>query len=756
MDMADSFACGSSPCQNGGTCVYDFDATADGFTCTCVSGYSGVFCQTNIDECASTPCQNSGTCVDAVNNYACTCAAGYSGVLCQTDVNECASSPCQNSGTCTDNVNLFVCGCLSGYSGPNCQTNIDECASLPCIGGAFCADGIGSYTCGSCAHCSDFYSSGPPACPLKPEYDGNVTWLYTANGNGPQGNYLLIEATYMHSDGAVFATGHVHANHQPGVDFGGACGYVHTNATGGGAMFVSKHASCTGACVWVQVYEATGTNVVYASGTSIKLDRSGQVYVALVVDCVFGDFKVGSGSPSSKMGSIFCNSTGQATNQYMSQLVKLDPSATTYKHRIHVQNAFNPVTTRDVQIDNQSPVQYLYWMTQQGAGPVEDSFGQQASSIDAGQFNGPFPVAPWAGTGHPVDCVIWKVASDTFSVAWTQVIGDEIASLRQMCKGLAVSNDGKYVAVVSTVDLSTSRTLDDVNSGCQVAVNGGTDLDVRLTLIDGVTGTCVKTAAYTSSGSSADTPSRIAFGIDNNAMFITGTSANNGTGSTGVVFGPIGSHPMRLGNDAWIARVNYTAGAFVGVWTQSIESNGDDIGLDIRTDWNNGVVATGYFTNNDATCTSNGTATLCGDANHALPSPVEVNNTHVYVMKFDAITGNSKWTRVFTLNTTDPNSNNPLSLSAFGQTGYGEWSISGVGYQTEPTVFVFDSFTFEPNVTFVPFGYIAKLGDTENGISNLTCTNNTCDNGGTCIVNPSSGILFTEPSHTQNHFEWLV
>lgn len=38
---------------------------------------------TDIDECGSTPCQNQGTCNDHVNHYECTCVAGYSGYLCQ-------------------------------------------------------------------------------------------------------------------------------------------------------------------------------------------------------------------------------------------------------------------------------------------------------------------------------------------------------------------------------------------------------------------------------------------------------------------------------------------------------------------------------------------------------------------------------------------------------------------------------------------------------------------------------------------------
>ena len=38
----------------------------------------------DINECGSSPCQNNGTCTDHVNRYTCSCAAGYSGINCET------------------------------------------------------------------------------------------------------------------------------------------------------------------------------------------------------------------------------------------------------------------------------------------------------------------------------------------------------------------------------------------------------------------------------------------------------------------------------------------------------------------------------------------------------------------------------------------------------------------------------------------------------------------------------------------------
>jgi hypothetical protein len=50
----------------------------NGFSCSCLGGYSGNACQFNINECASAPCQNGATCVDAVNSFSCAWSASLS------------------------------------------------------------------------------------------------------------------------------------------------------------------------------------------------------------------------------------------------------------------------------------------------------------------------------------------------------------------------------------------------------------------------------------------------------------------------------------------------------------------------------------------------------------------------------------------------------------------------------------------------------------------------------------------------------
>ena len=59
------------------------------FTCDCHPGYTGSFCESDIEECASDPCMNQATCVENSHNegvnhqvaagYSCLCAPGYTG-----------------------------------------------------------------------------------------------------------------------------------------------------------------------------------------------------------------------------------------------------------------------------------------------------------------------------------------------------------------------------------------------------------------------------------------------------------------------------------------------------------------------------------------------------------------------------------------------------------------------------------------------------------------------------------------------------
>ncbi|KAG7461968.1 hypothetical protein MATL_G00196770 [Megalops atlanticus] len=135
--------CFLNPCQNRGTC----EEVGAGYLCSCLPGFTGSKCESDIDECESTPCQNSGLCKDGIGKFLCKCQPGYVGNLCEVEVNECSSSPCLNDGVCVDEVNQFSCNCPDGYTGVHCELEIDECLSNPCQNKGVCEDLTGGYSC---------------------------------------------------------------------------------------------------------------------------------------------------------------------------------------------------------------------------------------------------------------------------------------------------------------------------------------------------------------------------------------------------------------------------------------------------------------------------------------------------------------------------------------------------------------------------------------------------------------------------------
>lgn len=42
------------------------------------------------------------------------CLAGFSGQFCEIEVNECNSSPCLHGSTCADHINGYTCKCQQG------------------------------------------------------------------------------------------------------------------------------------------------------------------------------------------------------------------------------------------------------------------------------------------------------------------------------------------------------------------------------------------------------------------------------------------------------------------------------------------------------------------------------------------------------------------------------------------------------------------------------------------------------------------
>ncbi|XP_039198448.1 protein delta homolog 1-like isoform X2 [Crotalus tigris] len=110
-----------SPCQNGGSCL-DNDGFAPYASCMCSPGFTGQFCERDIDDCEPNPCENGGTCTDIGKSFHCSCPIGYEGVLCSNRIPACDSSPCENGGTCHGHRGRgFMCICKPYFVGATCS-----------------------------------------------------------------------------------------------------------------------------------------------------------------------------------------------------------------------------------------------------------------------------------------------------------------------------------------------------------------------------------------------------------------------------------------------------------------------------------------------------------------------------------------------------------------------------------------------------------------------------------------------------------
>lgn len=135
VESVDHDSCAPGPCQNGGSCVRRLAVSfklksheslpviivanepLQPFLCKCLPGYTGSWCEIDIDECLPSPCHNGGTCHNLVGGFSCSCPDGFTGRACERDINECLPSPCKNSAVCQNFPGGFNCVCKTGYTG---------------------------------------------------------------------------------------------------------------------------------------------------------------------------------------------------------------------------------------------------------------------------------------------------------------------------------------------------------------------------------------------------------------------------------------------------------------------------------------------------------------------------------------------------------------------------------------------------------------------------------------------------------------
>ncbi|KAB0396618.1 hypothetical protein E2I00_020147 [Balaenoptera physalus] len=115
----------SAPFISSPTVLFRPIHPVNGLRCRCPPGFTGDYCETEIDLCYSSPCGAHGRCRSREGGYTCECQEDFTGEHCEVNARSgrCSNGVCKNGGTC---VNLLIggfhCVCPPGeFERPYCE-----------------------------------------------------------------------------------------------------------------------------------------------------------------------------------------------------------------------------------------------------------------------------------------------------------------------------------------------------------------------------------------------------------------------------------------------------------------------------------------------------------------------------------------------------------------------------------------------------------------------------------------------------------
>ncbi|KAM5125119.1 LOW QUALITY PROTEIN: protein crumbs homolog 1-like [Callospermophilus lateralis] len=121
--------CQNHQYANEATCISE----TNGYSCLCFGNFMGKFCRYRRlpstvcgNEQTNLTCYNGGNCTEFQTELKCMCRPGFTGEWCEKDIDECSSNPCFNGGLCQDLLDKFQCLCDVAFAGERCELDLAD------------------------------------------------------------------------------------------------------------------------------------------------------------------------------------------------------------------------------------------------------------------------------------------------------------------------------------------------------------------------------------------------------------------------------------------------------------------------------------------------------------------------------------------------------------------------------------------------------------------------------------------------------